>query len=920
MEKREFDDILKEFKSVLKNFIENANTLPSVGGNATSSSSNQTNTDSISKLQEQIVKLNDYNQKLQNDYDEAVAAMNKTRSSTQKALLRNISRELEQQIEKQKESIKLLEQEIALTEEAAKAAEDKRKAEEEAESKKTPQQKYVEERKTSISTAKKAIENDFLLKKKNLKELDDLEVNLTKVRLEKEYRERERRLKLEDKTTDDLGRKRGNREWQEKKNRLKEEWQESSTGRKVGMVSSWVANGAAGAMNMINSGKMDVGSIGNKVSGALSNLGPYGAAAGGLVSIFTTLFEMYSKVDTAASKYSRTVGGSSITMKKMKAEAGRMATEFNKLGKRSYDAAEMIDTMGEYSVGLGRNLEYVSDASIKAMKDLKDYGIGMDVINMFDTLGFSVETISKKIGGIAGRAAGAGLNAKAVTDAMTKNLKLAQKYTFNQGMKSLEKMAQDSVSLKFNMQAAANFAEKVNTLEGAASVGAQLSVLGGNYAAFGNPLELLFGGLQGVDSLHEKMMQMTKDLAYFDEEKGMLDMSALDKQLLRIASQSMGVNYDDMANMAFNQYKDRKVEEGLSEYNNLTPEMKKYLRNIGQLNEKGEVEYKIGADKNGEGGKMINLKDLTEADLDALRKESNAKTNTQEQNVGEILGETRGIQEKLDDLVNAIKQKLVGGLMKLVDWFVKPEGSDDYTKSSLLTDEQIAQYGRIRDALDNTGLNSRQKSVNNLSDSDRKLMKELGMLNASGKLINEWAKDEWGQDVYHYQVFDTMNKHYTKVNEEAENNKEEKKETSASHAEGGFIVGPGTETSDSINAHLSNGEYVVKAKNVRGNLGLLNDINNGRINTGSNPYGFTDISKNTQTSNTLSGGNSNMSFEPLNININGSLDISANGYSQSINGKDILSQEMINKIIREIQIQTDYSFNRDKVHWKYQIT
>jgi hypothetical protein len=694
-----------------------------------------------------------------------------------------------------------------------------------------------------------------------------------------------------------------------------------SVGRNIGKGLSSVANGAAGAMNFVNSGKMDVGAIGNKVSGALSNLGPYGAAAGGLVSIFTTLFEMYSKVDTAASKYSRTVGGSSITMRKMKAEAARMATEFNKLRKRSYDVAEMIDTMAEYSVGLGRSLEYVSDASLKAMKDLKDYGIGMDVVNMFDTLGYSVEMISDKIGAIAGRAAGAGLNAKAVTDAMTKNLKLAQKYTFSQGMKSLEKMAQDSVSLKFNMQAAANFAEKVNTLEGAASVGAQLSVLGGNYAAFGNPLELLFGGLQGVDSLHEKMMQMTKDLAYFDEEKGMLDMSALDKQLLRQASQTMGVSYDDMANMAFNQYKDRKVDKELSKYDNITPEMKEYLRNIGQLNEKGEMEYKIGADKNGKGGKKINLKDLTKADLEALRKESNAKTNTQEQNVGEILGETRGIQEKLDDLINTIKQKIVGFLMKLVGEDGYSE--DDHTRGKGWTQDELYNYNQIKRALDDATDGNRQESVDALDEEQKKILREAKIIDENNKLIGGFATSaqKWYSTAYHVgNVFKSRRENEENKDEE-ENNVSyfNDENASAFRAEGGLIVGPGTETSDSINTHLSNGEYVVKAKNVRGNLGLLNDINNGRINTGSNPYGFTDISKSTQTSNTLSGGNSNMSFEPLNININGSLDISANGYSQSINGKDILSQEMINKIIREIQTQTDYSFDRDKVHWKYQM-
>jgi len=917
MEKREFDDILKEFKEVLKNFIENANTLPSVGGNTTSNSSNQTNTDSISKLQEQIVKLNNYNQKLQNDYDEAVAAMNKTRSFTQKALLRNISRELEQQIEKQKESIKLLEQEIALTEEAAKAAEDKRKAEEEAESKKTPQQKYVEERKTSISTAKKTIENDFLLKKKNLKELDDLEVKLTKGRLEKEYRERERRLKLEDKTTDDLGRKRGNREWQEKKNRLKEEWQESSTGRKVGMVSSWLANGAASGLNFINSGKMDVGSIGNKVSGALSNLGPYGAAAGGLVQVFATLFEMYSKVDTAASKYARSVGGSSITMRKMRTEAGRMATEFNKLGARSYDAAEMIDIMAEYSVGLGRNLEYVSDSSIKAMKDLKDFGIGMDVVNMFDTLGYSVETVSEKIGGIVGRAAGKGLNAKAVTDAMTNNLKLAQKYTFDRGMKSLEKMAQDAVSLKFNIQAAANFAEKVNTLEGAASVGASLSVLGGDFASLANPLELLYGGLQDIETLHDKLMGMTRNMVYFDKDKGQLDMSAFDKMRLRQAAQEMGVNYDDMANMAFGQYKDRMVDEQLSTKSNLTDDMKKYLRNIAEINEDGKLEYKID-------GKMIELDKLSEKDLDKLELESMIKTNTQEQNVGQILGTTRGIQDKLDDLVNTIKQKVVGGLIRLVDWFVKPEGSDDYTRGSLLTDAQIAQYGRIKKALDDVDVSNRAYNVANLSMADKKIMQQAGILDKNFKLTDNYdnhGKVLWGT------TYNALNPVYMKTNEEAEKKKLEeskKDEKSAFHAEGGLIIGPGTGTSDSINAHLSNGEYVVKAKNVNNNLGLLNDINNGRINTGSNPYNFTEISKHTgihpNDLKSLYGNNSSkMSIDPLNITINGKLDVSANGYSQSVNGKDILSQEMINKIIREIQTQLDYGFDRNKVHWKYQM-
>jgi hypothetical protein len=48
-------------------------------------------------------------------------------------------------------------------------------------------------------------------------------------------------------------------------------------------------------------------------------------------------------------------------------------------------------------------------------------------------------------------------------------------------------------------------------------------------------------------------------------------------------------------------------------------------------------------------------------------------------------------------------------------------------------------------------------------------------------------------------------------------------------AEGGRIVGPGTGTSDSITAMVSNGEYIVNAKSTKANLPLLEAINAGKL-------------------------------------------------------------------------------------------
>jgi hypothetical protein len=54
----------------------------------------------------------------------------------------------------------------------------------------------------------------------------------------------------------------------------------------------------------------------------------------------------------------------------------------------------------------------------------------------------------------------------------------------------------------------------------------------------------------------------------------------------------------------------------------------------------------------------------------------------------------------------------------------------------------------------------------------------------------------------------------------------------ANRASGGIVTGPGTSTSDSINARLSNGEYVVNARATSAFLPLLNSINDSGLRPG----------------------------------------------------------------------------------------
>jgi hypothetical protein len=69
--------------------------------------------------------------------------------------------------------------------------------------------------------------------------------------------------------------------------------------------------------------------------------------------------------------------------------------------------------------------------------------------------------------------------------------------------------------------------------------------------------------------------------------------------------------------------------------------------------------------------------------------------------------------------------------------------------------------------------------------------------------------------------------------------------SASGHAEGGYISGPGTPTSDSIPAWLSNGEYVLKAAAVRAiGVGQLNSLNARGYANG----GYAGITTNTNTS------------------------------------------------------------------------
>lgn len=634
-------------------------------------------------------------------------------------------------------------------------------------------------------------------------------------------------------------------------------------------------NATASAGKAIQSGKMNVSGIADKATSVVSKMGPMGAAAGGIIQIFKMLFEMFSKVDKAASDYTRSVGGGVYAQIKMRETAADLAVEMTKFGKTAYVAEEILARMGEASAAMGRNLEGLSTADLRSLQDLKNFGIDDQTIAQFDTFGISVHNVSKQLADLYGESGKRGLNAKATIKAFTSNLKMAQNYTFARGQKALMDMAMKSAQLKFNLRDAEQFANKVSTLEGAMTAGAQLSVLGGNFAMQGNPLAMMYNGLYDVEGLQNQMLTMTKGMAAWDAKKGQLDISAFDRERLKAMSQATGIDYSELTSMAFNQARVDRVSRQLG--SGFSKDEEEYIKNLASLDNKGNAYIQVG----GKEYSMDDIRNNKDGVRDNLKQESAAKDTKEGADLGDIWSSTRSIQDKLDDLIKTIKNMIVKPLMGIATKFVD--------------DEKLAAM--------KLGIDENDKSAM------AKLKRENERLNKT-HWFDRWNSDEEALTEY-------GKRHKLGIYAEQQN--------TVNRAGGGFVSGDGGPTDDAIPARLSNGEFVVNAEATTRHRPLLEHINkNNNVHNGSNLMKFSSV--NGYADGGVVGGTSSSYAEkidvsPIKIEF-GTLELKIGDLSRVLDSNEVASKLLnnstfVDNIIKEIGIRSNFGYRKSESDNKF---
>ena len=437
------------------------------------------------------------------------------------------------------------------------------------------------------------------------------------------------------------------------------------------------------------------------------------------------LTKPWADADHAASKFTKTIGGTKKAMDALTRDSLKGVSKSIGL-KFDLSSQELIEAQQNYLKGIGRNInvDNVAKESMAAITRIsQDAGIdGLDLAAQFENFGVSIEKTGDHLGEMFSDASKYGISFQKYADSVAKNIKIAQNYTFKNGLKGLESMAKKATAMKLDMQQVANFADKVSTVEGALETSARLQVLGGPFASLSDPMGMLYEGLNDMEGLQDRVIKMVRGLGTYNKETGEIIVSSYNKQRVKAAAEAMGMDYSQLMESVNAQARREEIDKQIkssSKVAKFDEDFQELIRNTGVI-------------KNGKAGITIDgkFKTLDELDPKKDRETLIAMTRSESQDIKQIAIDLRSLVQKRSGLGKAYDA--VQG--RMFSWLGKGESALLGMLGGGLT--TAALYGAV--GLNNIGiLGSIASGWSKLFRGGKSPKLPAGTkLNSAGRLIN----------------------------------------------------------------------------------------------------------------------------------------------------------------------------------------
>ena len=424
------------------------------------------------------------------------------------------------------------------------------------------------------------------------------------------------------------------------------------------------------------------------------------------------LAEPWAKIDQAAADYGRTLGMTGKAYQKFRDDTIKNVTDNKVAAATGLKQEELVAAQMKFASQTGRNISVDNEAQLNVgLIEQLTKGKGLDFAAQLDKFGIGLTDAAEITADMYNDAVKSGLSFEEISSNVSKNLNVAQNYTFKNGIKGLESMAKKAAAIKLDIQQVANLAEKVSSVEGAVQTSAKLQVLGGPFAQMADPMGMLNEGLNDMEGLYDRVSKMIGGLGGFNNETGEVEVSSFNKRRIRAAAEAMGMDYSSLMESVNTQARRNEVSKQVAS-NSALSGLDKETQDL-LINQASFKDGKAGVSINGE---FKDLESLAGTDAAELKEMLKAQATTESEDLKSIVANTRGAEEQTKAMkaqMEATWSEETGWLGKLLKRMEKWIAVIPLIHTVLLIIQGMSSVGNVVDAF-RGGRRGRGRGLRNL--------------------------------------------------------------------------------------------------------------------------------------------------------------------------------------------------------------
>ena len=324
------------------------------------------------------------------------------------------------------------------------------------------------------------------------------------------------------------------------------------------------------------------------------------------------------KSEAAANELGVGLGLSGKQLESFKKSMFESQVTVSKWGKTLED---MQKVMSSYNDSTGRNIQFSTndfDTSFALDKLVGQDGLSAQLAGEMELFNYSVSDSNEMFYEMYKNVSKIGLNGRKYLKDLSKNLKLAERFQFKNGVKGMMDMAKWAQNTRFNMDSLdgmlQNFSE--NGLEGAITKAAGMQVLGGNFAMGADPLAMLWERYNDPQAFAQRQQDMLKGIGSYDAKTGEVTFNMGEQIQLEQFAKYTGQSVQDLMNQQRQRIKGEQMEKSLNNGVNWSDDEKALITNKAQL---VNGEWKVTMSN----GEQKSVSQLNSEDLNHLKPEDN---------------------------------------------------------------------------------------------------------------------------------------------------------------------------------------------------------------------------------------------------------------------------------------------------------